>query len=243
MEERGRDHPAPALLGRRDPRLLQHRRLELAPLERREAVAAVRRRGAGDDGLPGHGALEHQEPGVGRAVAVVEGHELSGELLRREDTGIRPHDQGRAHDHRATSDLQRSRGTFRHPAVIAALSPLEHAGFAPVDEQALVGDRLDSVPSAEERISSGAGTAIRRSSPSASKSPSSRATSTSRPLNAITRSMVSCIARLLGSRDPGRPLAASLGPVREIRQPASARRPHHTAVGAGERPSSSRATT
>jgi pimeloyl-ACP methyl ester carboxylesterase len=52
-------------------------------------------------------------------------------------------------------------------------------------------------------ISSGAGATIRRSSPSASKSPSSRATSTSRPLNASTRSMVSCIARLLAVPSAG----------------------------------------
>src|SRR5215813_2559625 len=53
---------------------------------------------------------------------------------------------------------------------------------------------LYGVPSAAERISSGGNAKIRRSRPSASNRRSSLATRTSRPMNAVTRSMVRVIA-------------------------------------------------
>src|SRR5262245_58098422 len=66
---------------------------------------------------------------------------------------------------------------------------------------------LCGVPSAAERISSWGKAAIRSSRPSASNRPSSLATRTSRPMNAITRSMVRVIA--MGS-PPARPGARDL---------------------------------
>ena len=53
-----------------------------------------------------------------------------GQLLGREDGRIRRYDQGAADNGGAPADLPRAYRAFRHPAVIAALSGLEHLGFA-----------------------------------------------------------------------------------------------------------------
>src|SRR5215468_10233337 len=65
-----------------------------------------------------------------------------GELLGREDRRLGRHDEGAADDGGATSDLARAYWAFRHPAVIAALSGLEHLGFAASLQLSLVGDGL-----------------------------------------------------------------------------------------------------
>ncbi len=130
MEERSRDQAASRLLRHRDPGFLHHRRLEIAPHQARESLSGTRRAGAGGDGLARHRALQHLQAGVGRAVAVVEGHQLVRQLLRRVNGRGRRDDQGPADDHGAPSHLERADCTFRHPAVIAALSGLEHLRVA-----------------------------------------------------------------------------------------------------------------
>src|SRR5262249_35489667 len=86
---------------------------------------------------------------------------------------------------------------------------------------------LCGVPSAADRISSGGRAAIRRSRPSASNRPSSLATRTSRPMNAITRSIVSVMAMAVPSW--GRSL---LGANRLRTDPAGLRHVHRDAIGA-----------
>src|SRR5215472_7773093 len=65
-----------------------------------------------------------------------------GELLGCEDRRLGRHDEGAADDGGAPSDLPRAYWAFRHPAVIAALSGLEHLGFAARLQLSLVGDGL-----------------------------------------------------------------------------------------------------
>src|SRR5439155_2653893 len=79
---------------------------------------------------------------VGGAVAIVEGHQLVREVLWREGGRGRRDDEGSAHDHAAPSDLERANSAFRHPAVIAALSGLEHLRFAARLELPLIGGGL-----------------------------------------------------------------------------------------------------
>src|SRR5262249_58586518 len=106
--------------------------------DRGEALAGMRRRRAGGDGLAGHRALEHLETRVGGAVAVVETDEAARELAGRVDGRGRRDDESSADDHGAAADLPRPYRAVRHPAVIAALSPLEHRGLAAILELALV---------------------------------------------------------------------------------------------------------
>jgi hypothetical protein len=142
VKEGGGDEAAAGLLGHRDPRLLQNSCLEVAPHEPGEALGGTRHRGAGGDGLARHGAFQHLQPGVGGAVAIVESHQPVGELLRRVDTGCGRDHQRRTHDHAPATDLEGSDCAVRHPAVIAALSPLKHRGFAAILEFPLIGDGL-----------------------------------------------------------------------------------------------------
>jgi hypothetical protein len=141
-----------------------------------------------------NGAFEHLEPGVGGAVAVVQSHFPMRQLLRHVDVRIGRNDEGRADDHRAATDLKRTDPAFRHPAVIAALSPLEHRGFAAFLKPALIRHRSREGPFRRGADIAGLPRRHRRSSPSALNRPSSMATSTSRLLNADTGSIVIFIA-------------------------------------------------
>src|SRR5262249_2220364 len=138
VKERGRDETTACLLGDGNPGLLEHRGLEIAAHETGESLGWARGRGARSDCGAWHRALEHLKSGVRGAIAVVERDELSGELLRRVDAGGRRDAQGPADDHASPSDLSRADRAFRHPAVIAALSGLEHLRFAASHELALV---------------------------------------------------------------------------------------------------------
>src|SRR5262249_40216854 len=84
----------------------------------------------------------HLQSGVRGAVAVVESDALLGEFLRCEDRRLRCDDEGRADDGASPADLTRAYWAFRHPAVIATLSGLEHLGFAARLQLSLIGDGL-----------------------------------------------------------------------------------------------------
>src|SRR5262249_5292339 len=102
--------------------------------------------GARRDRLARHGAFEHLEPGVGGAVAVVQPYLPVRQLLRHVDLRVGRNDQRSTDDHGPATDLERTHAAFRHPAVIAALSPLEHRGFAAFLEPPLIGDRARQRP-------------------------------------------------------------------------------------------------
>src|SRR5438876_62535 len=146
VKERDRDRAAPRLFGDRDPRLLQHGRRELASQERGESLAGMRDGRPRRDGLARDRAFQHLKARVRGPIAVIQADRLVRELLGDVDIGARGNDESRTDDHRPAPDLKRAYRTFRHPAVIAALSPLEHRGFAAFLKPALIRDRARQGP-------------------------------------------------------------------------------------------------
>src|SRR5215470_13646219 len=103
-----RTWPTSCLLGDGDPRFLEDGRGEIATHQACKALGGTGGGGARHDGLSGHRALQHLEPGVRRAVAVVESDALMGELLGCEDRRLWGDDEGRADDGAAPADLTRA---------------------------------------------------------------------------------------------------------------------------------------